>query len=536
MSLFVSLLIFVAFLCPATPAQAVAPSTLGVFSFPTSGTVEAQTHFHRGVGALHSFWYEEAVSAFREATQVQPDFLMGYWGEAMTYNHPIWQEEDLKAARKVLNSIPKNIKATPRERAYINALRVLYGEGSKSKRDLAYASAMEQLYQDYPEDLEAAAFYTLALLGVAQHHSRGSKMYVKAGALALDIMQKNPKHPGAAHYAIHAFDDPLHAILALPAAQQYAQIAPESHHAQHMPAHIFLQLGMWSESALSNQAGWDDSVAWTRKAGLPLNFRDYHSLYWLHYTYLQQGRFRAAKELLDLKRQDMKNAGATSKTNQSGSTRNVNRYYNEMIASYIINSEQWEIAGALMDPSGETAQTPNPLSNFTLGFAVAMTQNSEGARALLEILPPIGEPIPSKTSTHHSRTIQDIRKFELAAAIQFSQGQHDNAITLLKKAVELENSLPYPSGPPDTIKPPHELLGEILLESGHFQGAKEMFDQGLARFANRARSLLGRARALAKMEQQALAKQAYRRFLNIWAMADQDLPELKEARTYLQQP
>ncbi len=479
-------LILMALFCPCPSVEAAAPSSLGVFSFPTSGTVEAQTHFHRGVGALHSFWYEEAVSAFREATQVQPDFLMGYWGEAMTYNHPIWQEEDLQAARKVLEGIPKNIKATPREHAYINAVRILYGEGSKEIRDRAYASAMEQIHQKYPEDLEAATFYTLALLGVAQHHKRGSKTYVKAGALALEIMKKNPQHPGAAHYAIHAFDDPLHAILALPAAQQYAQIAPEAHHAQHMPAHIFLQLGMWPESARSNQAGWDDSVAWTRKAGLPLSFRDYHSLYWLHYTYLQQGRFRGAKELIELKRQDMKNAGITTKTNQSASTRNVSRYYDEMIAAYIINTEQWELAGVLMDSSQETVPPPSPLSNFTLGFAGAMTKNSEGARALLEILPPIGEPTASKTSTHHPKTIQDIRKFELAAAIQYSQGQHDNAITLLKKAIELENALPYPSGPPDTIKPPHEFLGEILLESGHLQGAKEMFDQSLSRYANRA--------------------------------------------------
>ena len=506
-------------ICAGLPVQAATtPSNLanlGVFAFPTSGSEEAQAYFHRGVGALHSFWYEEAVAAFREATKIQPDFLMGYWGEAMTYNHPMWEEEDVQAARKVLAGIPKNIKATPREHAYVNAVRTLYGEGSKAERDRAYSSAMEQLYQSYPEDLEAAAFYALSLLGVAQHGQRGSRTYINAGALALDILRKNPRHPGAAHYAIHAFDDPLHAILALPAARQYADIAPESHHAQHMPAHIFLQLGMWKESALSNRAGWEDSIAWTRKAGLPLGFRDYHSLHWLHYTYLQQGRFREAKEILELKRQDIKNAGPDIQKKNNGYTRYVNRYYDEMVAAYVINTQQWELAGALIDPPSEGTISPSPLSNFTLGFAVAMAKNSEGARALLEILPPIGEPVPSKSTSHIPKTIQDIRKFQLAAAIQLSQGQHENAITLAKKAVELDNSLPPPSGPPQTIKPPPEFLGEILLESGHLQSAKEMFDQALSRFPNRARSLLGRARALSKMEQRVQAVKAY----NIFSMS-----------------
>src|SRR5678815_981175 len=142
-------------------------SKLGQVEFPTSGSEKAQAHFLRGLAALHSFWYEEALDAFRESTKIEPDFAMGYWGEAMTYNHPLWSEQDIDAARQVLAKIKETPKLTERERAYIAAVRVLYGEGDKRARDVAYSAAMEKIYRAYPEDLDAAAFYSLSLLGIS---------------------------------------------------------------------------------------------------------------------------------------------------------------------------------------------------------------------------------------------------------------------------------------------------------------------------------------------------------------------------------
>ena len=219
-------------------------SKLGRVDFPTSGSPQAQLHFLRGLAALHSFWYEEALEAFRESTKVDPDFMMGYWGEAMAHNHPLWSEQDLAAARQVVAKLKESSKLTERERAYLNAVKLLYGDGEKRARDLAYSAAMEKIYRAYPEDLDAAAFYSLSLLGLMRSDDKGYRLQAQAGAIALAVYEKNPNHPGAAHYIIHAFDDPDHAILALPAARRYADIAPEAHHARHMPSHIFLQLGM----------------------------------------------------------------------------------------------------------------------------------------------------------------------------------------------------------------------------------------------------------------------------------------------------
>ena len=243
-------------------------SQLGKVEFPTSGSPAAQSHFLRGLAALHSFWYEEALEAFQESTRVDPDFMMGYWGEAMTYNHPLWFEQDPTAARQAIAKIKDLPKLSDRERAYLNAVKVLFGDGDKRTRDLAYSAAMEKIYRSYPDDLDAAAFYSLSLLGLVRPADKSYRLQAQAGAIALEVYQKNPNHPGAAHYIIHAFDDPDHAILALPAARRYASIAPEAHHARHMPAHIFLQLGMWPEAAASNESAWESSDAWMKRKHL----------------------------------------------------------------------------------------------------------------------------------------------------------------------------------------------------------------------------------------------------------------------------
>src|SRR5215210_7144230 len=137
-------------LAVAASAQEPQSSMLGQVDFPTSGSKAAQEHFLRGVAALHSFWYEEALEAFREATKVDPDFVMGYWGEAIAYNHPLWNEQEAEAARKALAKIRDTARLTAREAGYVNAVRALYGEGDKTARDLAYAAAMEKVYKENP--------------------------------------------------------------------------------------------------------------------------------------------------------------------------------------------------------------------------------------------------------------------------------------------------------------------------------------------------------------------------------------------------
>lgn len=512
---------------------------LGSIDFPASGSAEAQPHFLRGVAALHSFWYEEAIDAFQRATAIDPKFAMGYWGEAMAHHHPIWNEENVDAARAALQTISGEASVTMREQRYLHAVRTLFGEGNKLARDQAYAAEMEQIAAEYPGDLEATCFYALSLLGLSTNFDNQpdlqEKYRVQAGALTLGVYGVNPDHSCAAHYTIHAFDDPIHAILALPQARRYAKIAPEAHHAQHMPAHIFVQLGMWEEAAASNKAGWESSQAWVKDKQLPLSLQDYHSLYWLQYAYLQQGRYNAAAALILDKQGDMGQPSSDDPSQVLGYDRKVSRNYDQMVAAFIMETERWN-----------QARQPWQVKDFRFGdesaakaayvreFAESMAKiRNQGT--VLQIHPGATTPEPEPSTESGQSTNSQIWNLQLAALKHFIDGDFSRVTQLLDQATALEESLPPPSGPPDLVKPTHELYGEILLFLDRPQEAQQQFERALLWHPNRARSVLGLARAAAQLGHIQATRQAYATFLNIWKHADQDLPELQEAKQFLQE-
>jgi tetratricopeptide (TPR) repeat protein len=521
-----------------------AQSQLGKVNFPTSGSEKAQVHFLRGLAALHSFWFEEALDEFRESTRIEPDFSMGYWGEAMAYNHPLWAEQDTEAARKTLAKIRDTSKITARERAYIEAVRVLYGPGEKLTRDKAYAAAMEKVYRDYPDDLEAACFYALSLLGTVRLGDKGFKRQMQAGAIAMDVYEKNPDHPGAAHYIIHAFDDPEHAILALPAARRYAEIAPEAHHARHMPAHIFLQLGMWPEAAASNESAWAVSDTWVKRKGLALSARDYHSLHWLEYVYLQQGRYRKAEELLSMKRSDVA---------QSKNDPGIVRYNDDMAAAFLVETERWELASKFFGspnssqedmgdhamhgapPAAATARNRRNQSVpiFIRGLAAAKSGSTDASRSVAELESRRKQ--FSDAGDGYAARSTEIMKLEVAACYAAAKSNYSEAVELMKRATSSEEEMSPPSGPPTLVKPSHELFGDILLAAKRPKEAAEQFNNALLRQPNRARSLLGLARAAAQAGDTKAAVEAYSKVSRQWSNADLNLPELREAQDFLKQ-
>ncbi|MEK6334725.1 MAG: tetratricopeptide repeat protein [Acidobacteriota bacterium] len=550
-SRFLIVVLFAVFALNAAPAASAQSSQLGNVQFPTSGSEKAQAHFLRGLAALHSFWYEEALDAFRESTKIEPDFMMGYWGEAMAQNHPLWSEQDTPAAREVIAKIKDTPKLTPRERAYLNAVKVLYGEGDKRARDIAYSAAMEKVYLDFPNDLDAAAFYSLSLLGLMQLSDKGYRLQARAGAIALDVYQKNPNHPGAAHYIIHAFDDPEHAILALPAARRYASIAPEAHHARHMPSHIFLQLGMWPEAAASNESAWESSDAWMKRKHLSPNVRDYHSLHWLLYVYLQQGRYSKAEELLTLMKKTMSETTYDNKL-RPGYYENA---YANMAAAFVVETERWDLATVLFPQSAvtESAATGSSAtashgshgaaSPATSSSAPMTVRSSNAGQRLPRYVRGLSAAFkgategsaPDQQDAKTAGTHQAIGDLEIAAVAASMKKNHDQAIELMKRAVALEEQLGPPSGPPNLIKPAYELYGEILLRAGKPEAAAEQFRITLLRQPNRARSLLGAARAAAQSGDQRGAAASYARLLEQWRDADKELGELVEARNFLKQ-
>ena len=286
---------------------------LGKIDFPNSGNEESQQYFLTGVLFLHSFEYEDAAEAFILAQESDPEFALAYWGEAMTYNHPIWMQQDYvrgTSALSKLSEIPADRIAMdsltlPIEKGLMQAVNILYGDGDKKTRDFAYMEYMKQLYEEFPWDNEIASFYCLSILGTS-HDGRDLAIYERAAKVGEEVFERNPDHPGALHYLIHSYDDPKSAHLGLEAADRYAKVAPDASHALHMPSHIYVAKGMWDQVVSSNIASAEAAESRMKRKGLSLQARGYHALWWLEYGYLQQGRYNNALEVLEGMYEDQK--------------------------------------------------------------------------------------------------------------------------------------------------------------------------------------------------------------------------------------
>ena len=282
-----------------TDQKAAHSHALGSVDFKNSGNDAAQPAFQRGVALLHSFEYEDAAEAFREAQKADASLALAYWLEALTYSHVLWAEEKLEASRAVLNRLAPTAEArlakakTERERGFGAAVEAFYADAGLPIRAAAFADAMTSLATRFPDDHEAAAFASLAnmMAFFTSPAAQRVKYNQPVQQHALRVFRANSQHPGAAHYLIHFVDmNPRAAADALEFARAYDKIAPDAEHALHMPSHVFLPLGLWEDVVRSNERAW----AAARRENLAKNAspadNSWHSLDWLHYAYLQLGR------------------------------------------------------------------------------------------------------------------------------------------------------------------------------------------------------------------------------------------------------
>lgn len=497
---------------------------LGTIDFPTSGSPQAKELFLRGALLLHSFEYDDAREAFQQAQKMDPDFGMAYWGEAMTHNRPLWVQLDLNDARAALDRIGPTSEArrtkfpTQREQGYLRAIEVLYGEGNKVSRDLAYAESMSQLAEEYPDDLNASSFYALSLLGTGQGE-RDFAIYMKAASIAEEIFSKNPDHPGAAHYLIHSYDDPIHAPLGLRAARRYARIAPAASHAQHMPSHIFVALGMWDDVVKANQASWMAAEERIERKRLTLENRAFHAYRWLQYGYLQLGRFKEALKTLSVMQEDTQKSGGSPRTRD-------NLLF--MRAVYIIETEKWDDDAVRIAIDTSKLALRSAATDFlTRGLAAVRTGNLSAAQEILEEFKKRRESTKTPARRNHELAVGVMEK-ELEALVLLAAGKAERAVQLMEEATAEEERMSLEFGPPIPVKPSHELFGEILLELDRPQEAQKHFELALARTPRRVLTLLGLSRAAARSGNQEKAQQIHHQLGKIWHGADQDLPLLRE--------
>ena len=552
---------------------------LGAIEFPTSGSAAAQPLFIKGVLLMHSFEYDDAREAFVEAQKADPGFALAYWGEAMTFNHPVWQRTspDLaKAALARLAATPDARRAkapTEKEKDWLGAVEKLFGSGEKLARDLAYADAMKRMHDKYPADDEVTSFFALAILGTS-HGGRDFSIYMRAAALVEQVYAKNPQHPGAAHYLIHAYDDPVHAPLGLRYADAYSRIAPSASHALHMPSHIYVAMGMWDEAAAINERSVKAADARREAKKLDVDQRGFHALLWLVYSYTQQGRYEDARGIL---------AQMEAAAKESGSER-TRSHLALARAAWLVESRKWGEAKAPVVAKGLPKDTAIA-ELFAIGLAGIRSGNRAAAAnamqqmaALMEEAPVNGAPVRSTPSSGPARPgiapiapgpravpapgtqapgtkplapqaheahqapatglptagaagdprVPQVMAQQLEAALLFAEGRREEALVLARQAAVVEAGLPFEFGPPVPVKPVNEQVGEMLMDLRRPREAMEAFELSLKRTPRRTLSLLGLARAAMAAKDIATAQRAYGELRDIWKKADKTLPELKE--------
>src|ERR1700753_1178709 len=288
----------IGFSAPAI-AQENADQKLGTVHFATSCNETAQRRFDRAMRYQHSFWYAESREIYQDALKADPECAIAYWGVALSLlsnPHGAIPAPNLPLGLAAIDKAKAIGAKTERERDYVDALSVMYVDYDKvpqQARVQSYLKKMEALAAKYPDDDEAQIFYAITLNVAASPADKTYANQIKGAAILEPIWQRQPQHPGVAHYLIHLYDYPAIAAKGLPAALRYAKIAPNAPHAQHMPSHIFTRVGYWKESITANLASVEAAKAGNER-GDQLHGEDY-----MVYAYLQLGRDKDARDVVD---------------------------------------------------------------------------------------------------------------------------------------------------------------------------------------------------------------------------------------------
>jgi len=484
--LFYFFVLSLGFVAGASAADARDAQIYGNTDFPTSGSPEAHDVFIVGLLQLHNFEFEDARASFQAAQNLDPEFGMAYWGEALSYEHMLWNRFETDKSRDVIARLGRNkaereaMFPTEREKDYLRSIEILFAAGTQEERELAYSAALAEMYGNYPEDLDAAALYAVSLI-TTSHGGRDYSRYMRSAAITENILAINPRHPGALHYAIHSYDDPVHAPLGLRAAKVYSEVAPAAVHALHMGSHIYFALGMWDLGYERNDRSFREAVARLASPTAEYGNQAYHALTWVIYALNQMGLYDEAAEHLALIEDQMKSyTGPMHRQNFIAGR-----------ASYLVDTQNWDsrFAGIEIDYSG--------LNHFY----VATDQYIQGMRALHSgdmdaaraSLTAINGADPLQTRSRRAM-VPRLLHLALEGQIELAAGNTDIALARMEEAAELEASVPPEYGPAVPVQPTAELLADTYLSLGEQELARQNYELALQNTVGRERSLAGLGR------------------------------------------
>ena len=497
-------------------------SKLGKVHFETSCNPQAQKLFDRAMLYQHSFWYRASQKVFDDVLKADPECGIAYWGIALSLllnPHIAPPAKNLAEGAAIIANAKSVGAKTQRERDYIDALAVMYADYDKvdhRTRNVAYAKAMEQLAQRYPNDDEAQIHYALALNTSASPADKTYANQLKGAAILEPIFARQPQHPGVAHYLIHLYDYPPIAEKGLNAARVYAKIAPDASHALHMPSHIFTRVGYWQELINSNVA----SARVAKESGDFVG--QLHAMDYLVYAYLQLGQDTQAKAVVD----EMTTVTGITETYLPGP-------YALAIspARYAIERSDWKAAAALQVRPSPLAQV-QAITYFARALGAARSGNPEAAKADVAKLGELRDKLREAKDAYWSEQV-DIQQKVASAWVLYAEGKYDDALKAMSAAADAEDKTEKHPVTPGVPKPARELYGVMLLERGMPNEALAAFETTLKKEPNRLGAYVGAAKAAEKSGNSAKARSYYEKVVAIAGGADNTRTEVADARAHL---
>ncbi len=518
------------------PVQQHAGHPLGTVDFPITCSEQAQVEFNRAVALLHHMTYPQAREAFQGVATTDPLCAMAHWGIAMTLFQPLWptrpRPEELQRGWEAVQKAKALQPPTERERLFVAAAEAFFLEPASSDywlRIRRWEQGMEKVYISFPNDAEAAVFYGLAHLATAPSNIISRAHSDRAAEILLRVYERNPDHPGAMHYLVHANDIPGREQESLEITRKYEAVAPGNPHALHMPTHIYTRLGDWNgvirgnlraaEAALEHPAGDHGEFVWDE---FP------HAFEYLVYAYLQKGADdRAAAELKRLR--------ATARLEPTFKTA---FHLASTQARYALERRAWNEAARLVPREPATLNWdrftwPEAIVRFARGLGAAHLGQVNEAKAAGERLEELEAATRKAGEDLFARNIRMLR-LELNAWRAHVDRQEDSSVALMREAVELEASTPKHAVTPAPTLPAHELLGDLLMEQKQPAAALAAYKRSMELYPRRFNSLLGAARAARALGDESSARIFYQELLQV-ADGGTRQPSLKEAENFVAQ-
>jgi tetratricopeptide (TPR) repeat protein len=518
-----------------SPAGALAPrlQNLGVHTFKvTTKSEQAQRFINQGVNLAYGFNHAEAARAFAEAARLDPECAMAYWGHALVLgpniNAPMDPENEPKAHALAKKAMELRPKATPRERAYIEAVAVRYTGRPEDRKnaDRAFADAMRKVAAAHPDDLDAATIFAEALMDLRpwNYWTRDNKPYAETGEAVRtleSVIARNPNHPGAIHYWIHLWEPTDTPERAEAESDRLLTLVPGAGHLLHMPGHIYARVGRYADVVKANRmaiAADEDYITQCRAQGIyPLGYYP-HNVHFLWMGATMAGQSRLAIDA----------AEKTAKVIPPDAVKAMPFLQGFLAVPYWANVRfgRWDEILSGKAPAHDTLFLRGVRHYARASAFIGKGRLEDAENELKQLRKIVADPAlakePASFSANTAESILRIAPEVVAGEIAGKKGDVDGALLHLERAVRFQDALIY-TEPPDWHAPVRQTLGAVLLEAGRPAEAEVVFWQDLRQNPENGWSLFGLAKSLRAQGKSDAAAEAETRFRKAWADADVEL-------------